>query len=177
LLGWASQPGAGDGGTSIPTTTGGGNATPVTVTSLSALNSVAGGTTPAVIYVKGVLAAGTVKIGSNKTVAGICGAEFHGHVNMDDSVNVILRNVKIVGYNCSDSPSECKSGADAITVNKAGHHLWFDHLDISDATLRRLAPGVTWWGWRVPSIAEAGIVLALGLAMLAVAIFQFTRTE
>jgi ABC-2 type transport system permease protein len=55
--------------------------------------------------------------------------------------------------------------------------LVFDHLDISDAARRRLAPGVTWWGWRVPSLAEAGIVLALGLAMLAVAIFQFTRTE
>ena len=53
----------------------------------------------------------------------------------------------------------------------------FDHLDISDAARRRLAPGVTWWGWRVPSLAEAGIVVALGLAMLAVAIFQFTRTE
>ena len=134
LLGWASQPGAGDGGTSIPTTTGGGNATPITVTMLSALNSAASGTSPAVIYVKGVLAAGTVKIGSNKTIAGICGAEFHGHVDMGDSVNVILRNIKIVGYNCSDSPSECKSGADAITVNKAGHHLWFDHLDISDGS-------------------------------------------
>ena len=55
--------------------------------------------------------------------------------------------------------------------------LVFDHLDISDAARRRLAPGVTWWGWRVPSLAEAGIVLALGVAMLAVAIFQFTRTE
>ena len=134
LLGWASQPGAGDGGTSIPTTTGGGSATPVTVTTLAALNSAASGSAPAVIYVKGVLAAGTVKIGSNKTVAGICGAELHGHVDMGDSVNVILRNLKIVGYNCSDSITECKSGADAITVNKAGHHLWFDHLDVSDGS-------------------------------------------
>ena len=55
--------------------------------------------------------------------------------------------------------------------------LVFNHLDISDAARRTLAPGVTWWGWRVPSLAEAAIVLALGLAMLAVAIFQFTRTE
>jgi len=134
LLGWASQPGAGYGGTSVATTTGGGSATPVTVTTLSALNSAAAGSTPAVIYVKGVLAAGTVKIGSNKTVAGICGAELHGHVDMGVSVNVILRNIKIVGYNCSDSISECKSGADGITVNNAGHHLWFDHLDVSDGS-------------------------------------------
>ena len=55
--------------------------------------------------------------------------------------------------------------------------LVFGHLDISDAARHRLAPGVTWWGWPVPSLVEAGIVLALGLAMLAVAIFRFTRTE
>lgn len=55
--------------------------------------------------------------------------------------------------------------------------LVFDHLDISEVARHRLAPGVTWWGWRVPSFVEVGIVLALGLAMLAVAIFRFTRTE
>jgi ABC-2 type transport system permease protein len=55
--------------------------------------------------------------------------------------------------------------------------LVFDHLDLSEAARRTLAPGVTWWGWRVPSLLEAGIVLALGLAMLVVAIFRFTRTE
>jgi hypothetical protein len=29
----------------------------------------------------------------------------------------------------------------------------------------------------VPPLVEAGMVLALGLAMLAIAIFKFTRTE
>jgi pectate lyase len=134
LLGWASQPGSGNGGTSIPTTTGGGNATPITVTTLEALNTAAKGTTPAVIYVKGVLAAGTVKIGSNKTIAGICGAEIHGHVGMSGAVNVIFRNLKVVGYNCSDSPGECKGGADAITVVDSAHHIWFDHCDVSDGS-------------------------------------------
>ena len=55
--------------------------------------------------------------------------------------------------------------------------LVFSHLDISEAARHRLAPGVTWWGWRVPTVVEAAIVVALGLAMLAVAIFQFARTE
>jgi ABC-2 type transport system permease protein len=55
--------------------------------------------------------------------------------------------------------------------------LVFDHLDVSEAARRTLAPGVTWFGWRVPSLVEAGIVLTLGLAMMAIAIFQFTRTE
>lgn len=55
--------------------------------------------------------------------------------------------------------------------------LVFRHLDISEEARRRLAPGVTWWGWRVPSLVEVGIVLALGLAVLAVAIFEFGQTE
>ena len=55
--------------------------------------------------------------------------------------------------------------------------LVFDHLDISDAARHTLAPGVTWWGWRVPSLVEAAMVLVLGMAMLAIAIFKFTRTE
>jgi ABC-2 type transport system permease protein len=55
--------------------------------------------------------------------------------------------------------------------------LVFDHLDISRSARDTLAPGVTWWGWRVPSFLEVGIVLALGLVVLAVAIARFGRTE
>ena len=110
MLGWAFVAGSAATGAAVSTTTGGGNATPVTVTTLAALNSAAGGAVPAVIYVKGVLPAGTVRVGSNKTIAGICGAEIHGHVDMSNSVNVIFRNLKVVGYNCSDSTTECKSG-------------------------------------------------------------------
>jgi ABC-2 type transport system permease protein len=55
--------------------------------------------------------------------------------------------------------------------------LVFDHLDISEASRRTLAPGVTWWGWRVPSLREVAIVLALGVAMLEVAVARFIRTE
>src|SRR5207248_235780 len=55
--------------------------------------------------------------------------------------------------------------------------LVFDNLDVSDTARHRLAPGVTWWGWSVPSLVEVGIVVVLGLAMLAVAMFRFSRTE
>jgi ABC-2 type transport system permease protein len=55
--------------------------------------------------------------------------------------------------------------------------LVFDHLDVSEAARRTLDPGVTWFGWRVPTLVEVGIVLALGLAMMGVAIWQFSRTE
>jgi ABC-2 type transport system permease protein len=53
----------------------------------------------------------------------------------------------------------------------------FSHLDISPAARRALDPGVTWWGWRVPSLLEAGVVVALGLVMLGIAIVQFSSTE
>ena len=32
----------------------------------------------------------------------------------------------------------------------------FAHLDISAAARHALDPGVTWWGWHVPGLVEAG---------------------
>lgn len=55
--------------------------------------------------------------------------------------------------------------------------LVFDHLDISASARDTLAPGVTWWGWTVPTALELALVLVLGVAMTAVAIAKFTRTE
>ncbi len=128
LIGWASVSGNG-----VTTTTGGGNATPTVVTTLAALNTAAGGTTARVIYVQGNLS-GTVSIGSNKTIVGICGATITGHIAMTGSVNVIFRNIKVVGLNCTDSPSDCSAGADGITVVNSAHHIWFDHVDVSDGS-------------------------------------------
>ncbi len=55
--------------------------------------------------------------------------------------------------------------------------LVFSHLTVSPAARHALDPGVTWWGWRVPSLVEAGVVLVLGLVMLGVAIWEFSSTE
>ncbi len=55
--------------------------------------------------------------------------------------------------------------------------LVFNHLTISPAARRALDPGVTWWGWHVPALLEAGVILALGLVMLAIAIWRFSTTE
>jgi ABC-2 type transport system permease protein len=55
--------------------------------------------------------------------------------------------------------------------------LVFDHLDISAAAHRALDSGVTWWGWHVPALLEAAVVLALGLLMLGIAIWEFNATE
>jgi len=53
----------------------------------------------------------------------------------------------------------------------------FAHLKISEAARRALDPGVTWWGWHVPGLLEAGVVAVLGLVMLWIAIMEFSRVE
>jgi len=110
------------------------------VSTLQQFTTAVAGTSPAIVYVTGKLAAGRVSIGSNKTIVGLCGAELHGHLSINSS-NVIIRNIKIVGYgvgDCSLDPSYstavgCSSGDDAVTIQGA-QHVWMDHCDVSDGT-------------------------------------------
>jgi len=53
----------------------------------------------------------------------------------------------------------------------------FSHLHAPPAIVHRLNPGVTWGGWRVPTSVEVAMVAAMGLAFLAVAIWEFQRAE
>jgi ABC-2 type transport system permease protein len=53
----------------------------------------------------------------------------------------------------------------------------FDHLTMAPAVRQRLDPGVSWWGWRVPTLLEIGVVALLGLIMLGIAIAEFSKTE
>jgi ABC-2 type transport system permease protein len=53
----------------------------------------------------------------------------------------------------------------------------FAHLHASPVAAAALNPGITWGSWRVPVMLEVAIVLALGVAMLGVAIVQFRRAE
>ncbi len=55
--------------------------------------------------------------------------------------------------------------------------LVFNHLDVSSAARDALAPGITWFGWHVPVLLEVFVVLALGLLMLAIAIWEFQGDE
>jgi ABC-2 type transport system permease protein len=48
--------------------------------------------------------------------------------------------------------------------------LVFSRLDVT-------VPGVTWFGWHVPVALEVLMVLALGLVMLGIAIWEFSTTE
>jgi pectate lyase len=129
-------------GLSQATTTGGGDVAPQVVTTLDAFKKAVAGDAPAVVHLNAVLPAASVAVGSNKTIIGLCGAELHGHLGLSHSVNVIVANLKIVGYgvgDCSKDPAfdaavGCSSGADAVSISSASHHVWFDHCDISDGT-------------------------------------------
>jgi ABC-2 type transport system permease protein len=55
--------------------------------------------------------------------------------------------------------------------------LVFNHLTVSPAARHALDPGVTWWGWHVPGLLEAGVIAVLGLVMLGIAIWEFSATE
>jgi pectate lyase len=126
----------------VATTTGGGEATPQVVTTLAAFKAAVSGTTPAVVYLNAILEPASVAVGSNKTIVGICGAAFHGHLGLSKVSNVIVRNLTIVGYGVGDCKKDpgfdatvgCSSGDDAVSIASASHHIWFDHCDISDGT-------------------------------------------
>ncbi len=53
----------------------------------------------------------------------------------------------------------------------------FAHLNVSAAARRALDPGVTWFGWHVPTVVEAAVIALLGVVMLAIAIVEFSRAE
>ena len=55
--------------------------------------------------------------------------------------------------------------------------LIFDHIHTNPLAQKVLNPGVTWFGWHVPGLLEAGMILLLGIGMLGIAIWEFTTTE
>jgi ABC-2 type transport system permease protein len=55
--------------------------------------------------------------------------------------------------------------------------LVFSHLDLSSAAESALNPGVTWFGWTVPTGVAILAILALGMTMLGFAIWEFNAGE
>ena len=56
-------------------------------------------------------------------------------------------------------------------------HAVFSHLSIPAGVTQALDPGLTWNGWPVPDGLSLGLVAVTGVALLALAIAQFRRTE
>lgn len=117
-------------------TTGGGTdiSKAVTVNSMSALQAAAKGSNAAIILVEPGNYAGSLSLGSNKTIIGKApGVTITGSVNISGSnvSNVIIRNLAVRGERCSNY-EECKAGDDAVYMGSGAHHIWLDHLDIAD---------------------------------------------
>lgn len=53
----------------------------------------------------------------------------------------------------------------------------FDHLDVNRLARAAFDPGITWGDWRVPIALEVAIVAASCVALLALAVVRFARTE
>jgi pectate lyase len=129
-VGWAAVADLGLNGT-----TGGDGGPAVEVSTLEDFVAQVATPGPRVVYLSGVIGDGRrVTIQSNISVIGRGGAEFRGGLRVDGGSNVIVRNLKVVGNNCSDSPTDCSGGADAFSIGDGAHHVWVDHCDVSDGS-------------------------------------------
>ncbi len=128
--GWAAVAGLG-----LETTTGGLGGPTVTVRTTAELAAEAKRVGPLVILLDGVMGDGTrITLDSDRTLIGLPGAELRGGLKVSGGSNIIVRNLKIVGNNCEDSPGDCSAGADAVSIGNQAHHVWVDHCDISDGS-------------------------------------------
>jgi pectate lyase len=104
-------------------TTGGGSATAVTVSTLSAFKSAVTGSTSKVVKVNGRISlSGQVDVGSNTTVLGVGSSSGFtgGGLRLKKATNVVIRNLNI----------SKAVGTDAITV-QASTKVWIDHNSLS----------------------------------------------
>ena len=56
-------------------------------------------------------------------------------------------------------------------------HAVFNHLALPPLAIQALSPSITWAGWPVPILLSLGIVAAMGLAMMGIAIATFSKPE
>ncbi|HEX2955875.1 MAG TPA: hypothetical protein VHO70_03555 [Chitinispirillaceae bacterium] len=122
--GWASQSGG--------TTGGGAGGTIITVSTMSQLQTEAKSSGKKILIVPKGTYTGRLVVSSDKTIVGKePGVLIQGSVIVSGASNVILRNFAVKGDRCN-SYDECKGGYDAMAIEKSAHHVWLDHLDISD---------------------------------------------
>lgn len=106
-------------------TTGGGTAMAITVTTLADLTTNAGASGSRVIIVKGTIDTGdAVTVASDKTIRGYdASATIIGGFSMNGVSNIIFQNLNIKG-----------GGAVDTIASRNSHHIWYDHLSLSDAS-------------------------------------------
>lgn len=131
-IGWATRTGRTGGAYTV---TGGGNATPIVVTTFADLAKYAGDGTPRVIHVSGTLGAGwkgttgdRLEIKSNKTIIGLKpGTQLKAPIHINGATNVIVRNIVIKGPG-----SDTNQAWDNINIEGASSNIWIDHCEFWD---------------------------------------------
>lgn len=107
-------------------TTGGGNASPITVTSGSAFQSAVSNNNPAVIIVDGLLSIGNISIGSNKTIIGAnTSSGLTGGTVRLQGTNYILQNLT---FGPASGDVLEVSGATKVFITKCSFHDSTDEL-------------------------------------------------
>jgi pectate lyase len=126
-VGWAAVDADGQNGTS-----GGRDGEAVEVTTLEDFRRYAADATPRIVRIAGTITIpDRVEIGSNKTIVGAPGAVLHGGLDIANQKNVILQDLTLKGNDCFGAPT---CGSDDAMQIYASHHVWLDHLDISDGS-------------------------------------------
>jgi pectate lyase len=117
------------------TVTGGGGATPVTVTTFADLKTYAADGQARVIHVDGTLGAGwsgtagdRLEIKSNKTIVGLRpGTQLKAAMHIKDASNVIVRNLVIVGPGSNEAQAW-----DNLSIEGSSKNVWIDHCEFWD---------------------------------------------
>lgn len=104
------------------------------VQSMKQLQDAVRGSKLKLIFVQPGIYIGKLKPGSNTTIIGtgpnvdiIGGIIIRGA----ETSNIVIRNLSVTGLPCSDMDN-CRTGDDAVYIGYGAHHIWLDHLDISD---------------------------------------------
>lgn len=128
-IGWATKSGR---TTTDFTVTGGGNASPITVTTFADLKQYAADGTPRVIYVSGPVGNGwsgttgdQLIIASNKTIIGLkAKTELKAVIKISGGSNIIIRNLVIHGPG-----SNSDQAWDNFLVQGNSKNIWVDHCE------------------------------------------------
>ena len=133
-IGWATRSGRSSTAFEV---TGGGNATPITVTTLADLQKYAKDSSPRVIYIDGTLGDGWSGTSgsrlnitaSNKTIIGLKpGTLLKAPIHITNKAsNIIVRNIVIQGPG-----SNADQAWDNLTIEGEAKNIWIDHCEFWD---------------------------------------------
>jgi pectate lyase len=130
-IGWASFDALGQNGT-----TGGSGGPTTTVSTCATLKAAVSQSGAAIVNVSGTITCDNIVVSSNKSIIGLSGATLvatpgtTNHLLVVQGVsNVIVQNLVMQGAGVTAGN---KSGGDTFHVESNVHHLWADHLDVSD---------------------------------------------